>query len=109
MRKFHDDQMYEERQLRIAEEIVNDIKSALMTANLSESTLKDLTEEIAYSVASIFDGASHISIGKDDHLVPILGFAEGRMRDRLLVPREGGSSIHGLIPGYVALAFDSEQ
>lgn len=109
MRQLHDDQMYEERESRIAEEIVNAIKSALMTANLPDSTLKELTEDIAISVADIVDGSSHMSIGEDDHMVPILGFAEGRMRDRLLVPREGGSSVHEFIPGYIALAFGSEM
>jgi hypothetical protein len=108
MRQLHDDRMYEERESRIAEEIVNAIKSALTAANLSDSTLKELTEEIAFSVAAIVDGSSHMPIGENDHMVPILGFAEGRMRDRLLVPREGGSSVHGLISGYVALAFESE-
>ncbi len=107
MRQLHDARMYEGRQSRIAEEIVNAIKAALISTNLPSSTLIELTEEIAFSVADIIDGSSHMPIDEDDHLVPILGFAEGRMRDRLLIPREGESSVHGLIPGYVALAYES--
>jgi hypothetical protein len=64
--------------------------------------------DVAFSLAAIVDGSSPMSIGDDDHIVPILGFAEGRMRDRLLVPREGGSSVHGHVPGYIALDFASE-
>jgi hypothetical protein len=46
-----------------------------------------------------------MEIGDNDHLVPILGFAEGRMRDRLLVPEGGGSSLHEFLPGIVAEQF----
>ena len=42
----------------------------------------------------------------DDHLVPILGFAEGSMRDRLLLPGQGGGSgMHEFIPGIVEEVF----
>jgi hypothetical protein len=46
----------------------------------------------------------------DDHLVPILGFAEGRMRDRLLLPEgAGGSSLHEYVFGISREFFDSER
>ena len=58
-----------------------------------------LTEEIASSVACAVDGSTHMDLG-DDHLVPILGFAEGRMRDRLLLPEGGGgSTLHEYVFG----------
>lgn len=104
MRKLHNGQMYAEREMRMVEEFVRSIKEALIEGGVQGTELKSLTENIAYSVASIVDGSTHMPLN-DDHLVPILGFAEGRMRDRLLVPQEGGSSLHGLVPGYIDDAF----
>lgn len=104
MRKFHNGQMYEEREMRMVEEFVHSIKGALVDGGIQDAALKTLTENIAFSVTSIVDGSTHMPLN-EDHLVPILGFAEGRMRDRLLVPLEGGSSLHGLVPGYIDDAF----
>jgi hypothetical protein len=98
--------MYEERQSRMAEELISVISAALISAKVNDSILKALTEDLAFSVAAIVDGSSHMPFD-DDHLVPILAFAEGRMRERLLVPQDGGSSLHDFIPGYVELAFES--
>src|SRR5690349_12527048 len=94
MKHFHDQQAYERREMRVAEEIVRSIMVPLRHAGWQGDKLKALTEDIASSVASVIDGAAHMDLD-DDHLVPILGFAEGRMRDRLLLPDGGGgSSVH---------------
>jgi len=105
MRQQHNDRMYAEREMRMVEELVDSIKSALREGGVQYDALRELTENIASSVAAILDGSAHIALG-DDHLVPILGFAEGRMRDRLLVPAEGGSSLHGLVPGCILDNFE---
>lgn len=104
MRQWHNYQMYEEREMRLVEEIVRSIKDALVEGGVQDASLRGLTESIAFSVASIIDGSCHMPVN-DDHLVPVLGFAEGRMRNRLLVPSEGGSSLHGFVPGYIEEAF----
>ncbi len=45
----------------------------------------------------IIDGSK-----QDDHLVPVLGFAQGRTRDRLLLSKSGGgSSLHEFVHGNV--------
>ena len=108
MRHFHDREAYERRELRLAEEIVRSTMEALRQAGLRHDKLKLLTKEIASSVACAVDGSTHMNIG-DDHLVPILGFAEGRMRDRLLIPESGGSSLHEYVFGISNDLFPSEQ
>ncbi|MTW03233.1 hypothetical protein [Pseudoduganella ginsengisoli] len=99
--------MYEEREMRMVDEIVRTIKDALTAGGVEGAALRALTEEISFSMAAIIDGSAYMELN-DDHLVPVLGFAEGRMRDRLLVPLEGGSSLHGLVPGYIEANFGEE-
>jgi hypothetical protein len=90
----------------LTQEIVRCIRSSLEAVGIEGESLKFATSDIAFSVTCAVDGSTHIEIGDDDHLVPILGFAEGRMRDRLLVPEGGGSSLHEFVPGIVAQEFD---
>jgi hypothetical protein len=102
MRKFHDQAAHEERKARLAEEIVHSTMQALRQAGFRGKKLKALTEEIAFSVTSAVDGSTHMELG-DDHLVPILGFAEGRMRGRLLLPvGGGGSTLHEYVFGILS-------
>lgn len=100
MRQLYNTRMYEEREIRVVEELVRSIRDALAAGGIEGVALRSLTGDISFSVAAIIDGSAHMDLN-DDHLVPVLGFAEGRIRDRLLVPNEGGSSLHGLVPGYI--------
>jgi hypothetical protein len=109
MRQFHDQEAYEAREMRLAEEIVRCTKQALIEAGLTGEKLKAATEDIASSVACAVDGSTHMDLG-DDHLVPILGFAEGRMRDRLLLPEGGGSSsLHEHVFGISRESFEDDR
>jgi len=105
MRQFYDQEAYEAREMRLVQEIVRCTKQALAEAGLTGEKLKSATEDIASSVASAIDGSTHMDL-EDDHLVPILGFAEGRMRDRLLVPESGGSSLYEYVFGILREYFD---
>lgn len=105
VKRFHDSSTYDARQIRLAQEMVRSIRSSLEAVGLEGESLKAATSDIAFSVTCAVDGSTHMEIGNDDHLVPILGFAEGRMRDRLLVPKGGGSSLHEFVPGIVAEEF----
>jgi hypothetical protein len=99
MKQFHDQEAYEAREMRLVKEIVRCTRQALIEAGFSGEKLKNITESIAFSVAEAVDGATHMDLA-NDHLVPILGFAEGRMRDRLLLPEGGGgSSLHDYVFG----------
>ena len=92
---------YEECEARLVEEIVSSVRSALEAAGIAGERLRDLVSEIAFDVGAIVDGSQSMSID-GEHLVPILGFAQGRMRDRLLLATGGGgSSLHGFVPGVV--------
>ena len=92
---------YEECEARLMEGVVSSIRSALERAGISGARLRELVSEIAFDVGAIVDGSAPISVD-DDYLVPILGFAQGRMRDRLLLPSGGGgSSMHEFVPGIV--------
>ena len=108
MKLIHDQEAYETLEMRLVQEILRSIKQRLAQAGLSDDKLKRATEEIAFDVASAVDGATHMDLA-DDHLVPILGFAEGRMRDRLLVPEAGGSSLHEYVFGISKEFFESER
>ena len=107
MKNFHDPGAYERRELRITREIIRSIIAALQNAGFRDEKLKSLTEEIAFSVTEAV-GSTHIDLD-DDHLVPILGFAEGRMRDRLLIPECGGSSLHEYVFGISNEFFSNEE
>jgi hypothetical protein len=98
-----DESAYELREQRVAEDLVAAIRTSLEEAGIRGHKLRELTEELAYAVTAIVDGAAHIDFD-DAHLVPVLGFAEGRMRDRLLL-REGGSQMHEYVPGIIEGTF----
>jgi len=108
MRRVNDPVKYETHELAVASALVEAIRAELEAAGLTGRTLRRRTESIAFSVAGIYDGSAHVSVG-DDHAVPIVGFAVGRMRDRLLLPEEGGSSVHGFVPGAVRSEFRRER
>ena len=109
MRRFHNQVAYEQREARLVEEIVRATADSLQKAGLRGKKLQTTTEDIACSVASAIDGAAHMELG-DDHLVPVLGFAEGRMRNRLLIPEDGGSSsLHEYVFGISKKLFSGER
>jgi hypothetical protein len=92
---------YEDYEARLVEEIVSSVRSALQAAGIGGARLRDLVSEIAFDVGAIVDGSTSMSID-DEQLVPILGFAQGRMRDRLLLATGGGgSSLHEFVSGIV--------
>ena len=107
MRQHHDLAAYEELQAALASGLVSEIRGILEAAGLRGSKLQTTVASIASSVADIYDGSAHVQ-AKNDYLVPILGFAIGRMRTRLLVPEEGGSSVHEFIPGAVSSEFGAQ-
>jgi hypothetical protein len=64
---------------------------------------------IAFDVGAIIDGSQLVSTD-DDHLVPFLGFAEGRMREQLPLSQKGGaSSLHEFVPGVVGDEFEGPE
>jgi hypothetical protein len=104
MRRIRDTAAYENLQGAVATALVETIRADLSEAGLTGGKLKAAVESIAFSVAAIYDGSAHVSID-DDHVVPVLGFAIGRMRDRLLLPDQGGSSVHEFVPSAIAAQF----
>jgi len=98
---------YEEYQALMIEELVRSLRGSLERAGVSGQRLRDLVAEIASDVGGLIDGSSLVATEDDDeHLVPILGFAQGRMRDRLLLSdKGGGSSLHEFVPGIVEEEF----
>ena len=108
MRRITNPARYEELQAAMAAALVHDAREVLQRAGLKGAVLKATVESLVASVASIVDGAAYVEV-EDDYLVPILGFAVGRMRERLLVPEEGGSSVHEFVPGAVANEFKSHR
>ena len=109
MRRFHDQDAYEQREARLVEEILRATAQALQKAGLRGKKLQTITEDIACSVTSAIDGSALMELG-DDHLVPVLGFAEGRMRNRLLIPEDGGcSSLHEHVFGISKKLFSDER
>ena len=92
---------YEQCEVRLMEEVITSVRSALERAGISGARLRELVSEIAFDVGAIVDGSASMS-DDDDYLVPILGFAQGRMRDRLLLALGGGgSSLREFLPGIV--------
>ncbi len=106
MRRVVDVSAYEELEAAVARALVSEIRGVLEQAGLQGAALQSAVASVASSVAGIYDGAAFVE-GGEDYVVPILGFAIGRMRNRLLVPEEGGSSIHESIPGAISAEFES--
>jgi hypothetical protein len=104
MRRTTNPAQYEIHELAVAKAVVESVRLDLEAVGLTGKALKKAVESIALSVTAIYDGSTHVEVG-DDHLVPVLGFATGRMRDRLLLPEEGGSSIHEFVPGAAQAEF----
>jgi len=108
MRIVHEDIAYEDYQILIVQEIVAQVRDRLQDAGVRGAPLQELVEGIAFDVGALIDGSASVSTEDDDSpLAPLLGFAIGRMRDRLLLPAPGcGSSLHEFVPGAVRQAFD---
>jgi hypothetical protein len=82
------------------------LRQRLEAVGLKGKPLRELVTHIAFDFGAIVDG-SHLISTDDDHLVPFLGFAEGRMRDDLLLSHAGGgSSLHEFVPGVVKDEFE---
>jgi len=97
---------YERYQALLLHELVGSVRQRLEEAGIKGRRLKDLVEGIAFDVGAVIDGSQVVS-ADDEHLVPMLGFAEGRMRDQLLLSHSGGgSSLHEFVPGTVAAEFE---
>lgn len=100
---------YEEYQALLMEEVVRSVRRRLESAGVRGKQLRDLVTNIAFDIGAIIDGSQLVSTD-DDHLVPFLGFAEGRMRDQLLLSQKGGaSSLHEFVPGVVGNEFDGAE
>jgi len=96
---------YEQYQQLLLVELVSSVRQRLEESGLKGKRLRDLVEGIAFDVGAIIDGSQVVS-ADEEHLVPILGFAEGRMRDQLLLSHSGGgSSLHEFVPGAVDAEF----
>lgn len=97
---------YERYQALLLQELVGSVRQRLEAAGIKGKRLKDLVASIAFDVGAIIDGSQVVS-ADDEHLVPLLGFAEGRMRDQLLLSHSGGgSSLHEFVPGTVGAEFE---
>jgi len=98
---------YEQYEALLIQEIVGSVRQRAEAAGIKGKRLRDLVEGIAFDVGAIIDGSQVVST-EEDHLVPVLGFAEGRMRDQLLLSHTGGgSSLHEFVPGAVGEEFGS--
>ena len=98
---------YEQLQALLLRELVRGIRKRLEEAGIKGTRLRGVVEAIAFDVGAIIDGSQVVSSG-EDHLVPILGFAEGRMRDQLLLSHSGGgSSLHEFVPGTLDEEFNT--
>ena len=96
---------YERYQELLLQELVGSVRQRLEEAGIKGKRLRDLVEGIAFDVGALIDG-SHVVSGDEEHLVPMLGFAEGRMRDQLLLSHSGGAtSLHEFVPGAIELEF----
>src|SRR6516225_2984360 len=96
---------YEQYQALLIQELVGSVRQRLEAAGIKGKRLQDLVEGIAFDVGAIIDGSQVVSTD-EDHLIPVLGFAEGRMRDQLLLSHTGGgSSLHEFVPGAVGEEF----
>lgn len=103
VRKEGDHEVY---QALMVQQIVGEVRDRLEAVGIQGSALRDLVEGIAFDVGAIVDGSASVSTDDDDSpLTPFLGFAIGRMRDRLLLPAAGGSSLHEFVPGAVDQEF----
>jgi hypothetical protein len=92
---------YEQYQMLLLQELVRSVRGRLEVAGVKGKRLQELVEGIAFDVGAIIDGSQLVSTD-EDHLVPVLGFAEGRMRDQLLLSHGGGgSSLHEFVPGTI--------
>ena len=97
---------YEEYQALLMTEVVRSVRQRLEAGGVRGKQLRELVTHIAFDVGAILDGSQVVSTD-DDHLVPFLGFAEGRMRDQLLLSHGGGgSSLHEFVPGAVKDEFE---
>ncbi len=97
---------YEHYQTLLLQELVGSVRQRLEEAGIKGKRLRDLVEGIAFDVGAIIDGSQVVS-ADEEHLVPMLGFAEGRMRDQLLLSHGGGgSSLHEFVPGAIGLEFE---
>ena len=101
------DARHEQYQGLIADEIARTLRDHLQRAGLAGDDLRSLVTSIAFDVAAIVDGSTSLSTEDDDSpLMPILGFAVGRMRNLLMLAIDGGgSSLHEFVPGAVDEAF----
>ena len=98
---------YEQCQALLLREIVSSIRGRLEEAGIKGKRLRDVVATITFDVGAIIDGSQVVS-SEEDHLVPILGFAEGRMRDQLLFSHGGGgSSLHEFVPGTIDEEFNT--
>jgi hypothetical protein len=104
MRRLHDVSKYEALELVVAQALVQSIRDELEAVGLTGRKLQSAVSSIASSVACLYDGATFVEAEGGDHLVPIVGFVVGRMRNRLLVPEEG-SSVHEFISGVIEQSF----
>jgi len=96
---------YEHYQCLLLQELVGSVRQRLEEAGIKGKRLRELVEGIAFDVGAIIDGSQVVS-ADEEHLVPMLGFAEGRMRDQLLLSHTGGaSSLHEFVPGAVDVEF----
>jgi hypothetical protein len=103
VRKDGDHEVY---QALLVQQIVAEVRDRLEEVGIAGATLRNLVEGIAFDVGAIVDGSASVSTDDaDSPLTPILGFAIGRMRDRLLLPAGGGSSLHEFVPGAIEQAF----
>jgi hypothetical protein len=106
MRRVRTPAKYEELEAAVAKALVQEVRAVLQQAGLKGAVLKATVASVASSAAGIIDGSTYVEV-ENDYLVPILGFAMGRMRNQLLIPEEGGSSVHEFVPGVVAREFKS--
>lgn len=67
-------------QALVMQEIVRTLRQRLDAAGVEGRPLRQLVTDIAFDIGAIVDGSQTITTD-DDHLVPFLGFAEGRMVD----------------------------
>ena len=95
---------FDDFQSQMLTEIIFDVRTALEEADIPREKIRDLTHEIAFSVATIIDGSRDMYVG-NKLVLPYLTFAKDRSCEHLIAT-EGGSWMHEYTPELIEDSFE---
>jgi hypothetical protein len=100
-----DMEIFNQRQIALTKEIIVDIARHLESAGVSESKLKDITGNIAFSISTLLDNSTSFESDGVD-IVPYLTFLEG---ENNLIHCGGNSYLHEYVFGVLNNVFDEKN